>query len=333
MNVEALLFITGLSALVSALTTPIAIRIANKYGLIRPDAHKAEKVYVPLLGGIPLVVGSSIGLIIASLIYPQYAIEITVQLLTTFLAFIVGLVDDVKILSGIKKTILTLISILPVIIAALIFSNKIVLGRPYVPILGRLRLTLIYWVLLPFAIAGPANVANMLDIMNGIMPSTSLLIFSALFSSSTVLGSEVGMVISAAWIGALVGYLPYNMYPARIFNGDAGSLAVGAAIGSLAVLTRQEFIALVALFPHLLNGFLVVKSIGGFKEHREVGERPIIVREGKLYPSRSPSAPLSLTRLLLLFSGELTEKDVVLAYIIVGWVSALLAFVSSLLVV
>jgi len=319
-----------LPAIFTGIFTPYFIKFVRKKGITRPDAHKPGNPQVAYLGGVPLFLGATVGMLVAAVFSSEYWIELLVHYITILIVFVIGLIDDLKVLKGEIKTILTVLAILPTGVGALLFRDKIVLGRPWVPIIGRLRLTIAYWLLLPFAIAGPANVVNMLDIFNGVMPSTTLLIFTTLLVSSIIRGSETGIILALIWMGVLVGYIYYNMYPAQIFNGDSGSLMVGTAIGSIALLTHMEFIVLVALFPHLLNGMLILASFRGFKEHREVKERPItVLGDGRLKANLSPSAPTSLTRLILLIGGDMREYEIVLAYILIEFVASLLAIITG----
>ncbi len=322
------------SSISAYILTPLIIDILRKKNMVRPDVHKPNKPLVPHGGGIAIFLSLTITVIFTLLLYPEYLIELLVFYGVIFFSFLVGLIDDIKILKGQVKTVLSVISMVPIIIGYLLYPTRISLGHPRVPIIGRIRLTIIYWLLLPFAIAGPANAVNMLDIMNGIMPSTTLLASIALLVSSIILGSKLGIILSVCMIGSLLGYYPYNRYPSKIFNGDSGSLMIGASLGTIAVLTRQEIILLVALLIHLLNAFLVFSSIKGFKEHREIKERPLkVLDKGILVPNLSLTAPLSLTRLLLLIGGQATEKEIIKTYQTLQLIATSLAIITSILMV
>ena len=322
------------SSLSSYLITPKVIRFLEKKKLVRYDVHKPSRPEVPHGGGIALFCSLSLTLILSAVLYPNYLIELLVFYGVTTLSFIVGLIDDIKILKGQTKTVLSVAAIIPIILGHLICPTRIVLGHPRAPFIGRMRLTIIYWLLLPFAIAGPANAVNMLDIMNGIMPYTTLLASTSLLVSSMLLGNQLGLILSTIIIGDLLGYYPYNKYPSKIFNGDSGSLMIGASLGALAVLTRQEIILLVALLIHLLNAFLVFSSIKGFKEHREIKERPLkVLEDGTLIANLSKTAPLSLTRLILLIGGPARETDIIRIYEVLQWISTFLAITTAIFMV
>lgn len=332
--VQAFVLTVAANALTAyALTTPMFARLMKRVGHTRPDMHKPGRPDVPYSGGVPLYIQTMAALALIGVAYAELRLKALLLAATITVAFAIGLVDDLKRLGGLTKTALTILIIVPIVAAYLLWPGDVALGRPIVPILGRLRLTLIYWLLLPLSLAGAANVVNMLDVFNGVMPATTL-VASATIASSLLLvyGEAPCILLFAPLIGALLGYLPYNKYPARMLNGDSGSLFVGAYIGAVAMLTRMEFVAMITLIPHILNGALVIASVGGFKEHREMRGRPtFLTPDFRLAATREPTAPISLTRLILAIEGPMSERQVVRRLVALEAVSALLALVSSLL--
>lgn len=322
------------AAAIAYLITPLVARAMQAIGHVRPDVHKPGRPLVPYSGGVALYVAVSASLLLLALLEPSSLPQVATLALVTTTAFLIGLVDDFKVLSGPVKTALTILTVLPVVVARATWPARIVLGRPIVPVLGKLRLTIIYWLLLPLAVAGPANVVNMLDVFNGVMPASTLLAALALTASAHVIhGDPQAGILLAPLVGALAGYLPYNRWPARILNGDSGSLLVGAYIGAAALLMRTEFFAMIALMPHILNGALVISSVGGLKEHRAVEERPVkVLPDYRLAASRSLKAPISLTRIVLALEGPLSEREVAKRLIGLGAASSLMALASALLV-
>lgn len=326
-------FVSLAAASAAYFLTPLVMKLMKIIGHTRPDVHKSGKPQVPYSGGVALYASATPVLIAAALLRPESALRIAVLLAASTTAFLVGLIDDFKVLGGRTKTLLTILTVAPIVVAHLIKPDAVPLGRPLVPILGRLRLTLLYWLLLPLVAAGPANVVNMLDVFNGVMPATTLAATLSMILASMVIGSSDGLLLLAPLAGSLVGYLPYNKWPARILNGDAGSLFVGAYIGAAASLLQLEYVAAVALIPHILNGALIIISVGGFKEHREMRKRPVtILPDYRLAASSDPEAPLSLVRLILTIEGPLREQDVVKRIIALSVLSCAIAFLSSLLI-
>lgn len=309
--------------------TPLIIKFSSSRGFVGIDIHKPERPKVPTLGGIAVTLGMILG---ALLLLPLYPIQVSTFLLTVIIGALTGFIDDFKQLSGYPKMLITVIASLPLFIAGYLFPSMIKLGRPVVPVLGKLRLTIIYWLLLPLAIAVPSNAVNMLEVFNGVMPITCGIASASLLVSSIILNSEIGVVLSLILLGSLLGYLPYNKYPAKVFSGNVGSYAVGAAIGALSIISGLEFEMIVVLLPHIFNALLIILSVGGIKERRSIKVRPIIVKpDGLLVANSDSRAPLTLTRTILAFSGPLTELEVIKVITMLEAWSAVLSLLSSLL--
>ena len=309
--------------------TPKVINFSQKRGYVGIDIHKPTKPKIPTLGGISIIISLIIASIPLVILYP---IEIGTLILTSLIGALVGLIDDLKNLRGITKMIITVIASIPIFIIGLLYPTHIRLGRPVVPILGRLRLTIVYWLFLPFAIAIPANAVNMLEVFNGIMPITCGLALVSLAISSLILGNKIGIFLTLMLLSVLLGYLPYNKYPARVFSGNIGSYCVGSAIGAIAVIAGLEFETIIVLTPHILNALLVILSIKGIRGRHEIKVRPIIVHEdGLLEANRERNAPLTLTRLILLVMGPLREYEVIKTITRLEIISCLLSIISTIL--
>lgn len=339
MQLQEALYVAGLTFavgyLVARLLSPFIIKLHRKMGIVRHDAHKPGKPLVAHSGGVVLAIAYTASIIAVYILLSPQENALIVKLFTILfsglICFLIGLYDDIKILGGKEKTLLTILAILPIILAHMLYPEIIVLGRPVVPFIGRIRLTVIYWLILPLAVAGPANLVNMLDVYNGVTPGMMLVATSALAASSLLLGSPLILLFAAALGGVLLAYYPYNAYPARIFNGDSGSLFLGALLGALAVVARIEFLVLTLLLLHIINGIMILVSFGGFKEHRKIRKRPIIVRDSTLVANNDPEAPWSLTRLILLIGGPAREYELSRLYIMLETAPAILAIITALL--
>lgn len=325
--------VVAISCLTGYFTTPLIAKKMRAINHVRPDVHKPGHPLVPYSGGVAILAATLPASLVALLLEPTLLPRALAIVATYITAFTIGIVDDLKVLGARVKTLLTVLTLIPVIAAHVAWPDQVVFGRPLVPLLGRLRITVIYWLLLPLAIAGPANVINMLDVFNGVMPATTLSAAVALTIGACLKGGWDSALLLAPLVGALIGYLPYNRWPARILNGDSGSLLVGAYIGAAAVVLNLEFIALVALLPHIMNGALIIGSVGGLKEHREMRGRPIeVLQDYRLAPSTDQSAPVSLTRLILALDGPMPEQEVIKRLVLLGALSSALAAVTAFLI-
>ena len=123
----------------------------------------------------------------------------------------------------------------------------------------------------------------------------------------------------------MLAFFYFNRYPAKVFDGDTGSLAVGAALGALAIIGRIEAVVIVALIPQIMNSFYGLSSVRGLRERREIHQRPTeLLSNGLLRASNQKGAPVTLARLILA-AGPLGEKDVVGAMMTLTAVSSILA--------
>jgi len=212
-----------------------------------------------------------------------------------------------------------------------LFPSEIVLGRPVLPFIGRLRLTIVYWLLLPFAIAVPSNAVNMMDVFNGVMSGCTCMASLALLIASIILGRIEAAVICSSLFGSLLAFYYYNRYPARIFSGDVGSLSIGAAIGAVSIIGGLEVVGVTVLMPFIMNAFHSLRSLGGLLERREISVRPISVgANGVLKANLSMEAPSTLANLFLR-KGPATEIELVKCYHLMEAVSCVLAVIVALL--
>jgi UDP-N-acetylglucosamine--dolichyl-phosphate N-acetylglucosaminephosphotransferase len=126
----------------------------------------------------------------------------------------------------------------------------------------------------------------------------------------------------------MLAFYYFNRFPAKIFGGDTGSLAVGAALGALSILGRIETVMIVALIPQIMNAFYGLASVRGLRERREIRQRPIrLLNDGLLEANTEKGAPVTIARLILA-GGPLSEKDVVRGMIGLTLASSTLALLT-----
>ena len=137
-----------------------------------------------------------------------------------------------------------------------------------------------YVIFASFVIVGSSNAVNLTDGLDGLVTgpvitsSSSLGILSYLAGhielSSYLLipyveGSGELAVLACAIVGASVGFLWYNSYPAQIFMGDVGSLALGGALGTMAVFTKNEFLFVIIGGIFVMEAISVILQVGSYK--------------------------------------------------------------------
>jgi len=178
----------------------------------------------------------------------------------------------------------------------------------------------------------PANAVNMLDVFNGSLSGTLTIVSLTLAVVLAVSGKTTAVGLALALFGSLLAFYLFNRYPARVFGGDTGSLAVGAAVGALAVIGRIELVTIVAIAPYIMNSFYGLASIGRLYERREIKPRPVKLRsDGMLEATTDKRAPVTLTRLILA-EGPMREQQIVRVMLLLTVLSSAIALLASLLV-
>ena len=303
-------------------TTPIIAKAMRKWGITGQDIHKLSKPIVPEMCGAAVIIGMVVSATVYSLLSPS-AIRIVAAFVgTVLIAGAIGVVDDLRPLGARTKPLLTALAGIPIL----------VLGTyvPYVeiPLVGLIRFTIVYPVLIPIAIAVTSNSINMMDVMNGAMPSTVAVISFTMFGLLLWEGNTGTAVLAGVLLAAMLSFFYFNRFPSKVFSGDTGSLSVGAAVGALAIFGRIEAVAIVALIPQIMNSFYGLASVRGLREHREILQRPTkLLQDGRLQASSDRGAPVTLARLILA-SGPLGEKEIVNGMMLLTLVSCILAIVT-----
>jgi len=299
--------------------------VMKRRGIVGPDVHKVGRPAVPEMGGMAVLFGLGISVLVGVAFLGLNASDALAFLGVVLLAGAVGFVDDLKPLNPKLKPILTALACLP------IFILGAYTPRPELPFIGGTRLTIVYPLLIPFAIAVPANAVNMLDVVNGAAAGTASIILIALVLGLLVAGRPDATALALAMLGCLLAFYWYNRYPSKIFGGDTASLAIGASLGALAVIGRMEIVVIIAMIPHIMNAFYGLSSVGRLYERREIKERPTrVLPDGRMEASSDPRAPITLLRLILA-EGPITERQAFRVLAGLSAVSAALALLTYFL--
>ncbi|WXG42734.1 MAG: hypothetical protein WED04_01310 [Promethearchaeati archaeon SRVP18_Atabeyarchaeia-1] len=310
---------------VTITTMPLLIRKLKRSGITGIDYHKLSKPKIPEMGGIGIVMALLIGSGLAFFLIPEIEVEILSAALMIGTGAIIGLLDDFKRLGAKTKPVLTALACWPILLL------QTYSPFPIFPFIGKTRLPIFYPLLIPVGTAMAANGVNMLDVLNGAMPSTCIPVAVALLICSVILGSTEGMVLSAVLVSALAGYYFFNRYPAKVFDGDTGSLAVGSMIAAIAIIGRLEVVTIIAAIPFIMNSYHSLASIGRLFERGEIRQRPTFLRnDERIAANPDTRAPLTLTRMVVA-STPLHENEIVRALSVLSIFSSALAIVTVIL--
>ena len=126
-----------------------------------------------------------------------------------------------------------------------------------------------YLLFIFFVIAGASNAVNLTDGLDGLAAGSCAIALLAYTAITITTGDEGLALVSASLVGACVGFLWFNAFPAAVFMGDTGSLGLGAAIGALAVMTQTELLLIVLGGIFVIEALSVAVQVISFKATRK----------------------------------------------------------------
>ena len=302
-------------------TTPYLIKFLQKRNLAVKDMNKKDHVMVVRPGGPSIIAG-----IITSelILYGFLQInEILAIIITSFIAFVIGYVDDRKVMGGWFKPIALILASTPIIIFGAYDSNL------SFPLFGTVQIPALYLGLIIFMIPITGNTINSIDVLNGVA-SGFMIIASFSLSIALFILQNYEIAIASLPLGFIsLAFYKYHKIPSKIFPGDSGALALGAMYGAIAIVGHVEIIAAVALLPAIINSFLFLSSMKRIVEHRQIKGKPVEHTEDfKLKATNDKTAPITLVRLILA-SGPLSEKQVGYAIFKLAIFSGILAIITA----
>ena len=313
--------------IITLLLIPSVSKFMFKHGIFGIDVHKLDRPKIPELCGITIVIGVTVSAIILSLLFPEQNMWILAFVSSTLIAAIVGILDRITKIGPRLKPVLVALGAIPIIFLAVY--------NPYTefPFIGVTRLTIIYPLLIPIALAVTANSVNMLDVFNGSMTGTCSIAIFGMIICMLLMGRVDAAALAAGLLGSLLAFHIFNKYPAKVFAGDVGSLFIGASIGVLAIYGRIEVAAITAMMPHIMNAFYGLATVGRLYERKEISTRPIkVLEDGRLEVNKDSKAPITLARMILA-QRPLKEFEVTRRMFILSAVSAILAILTQLLII
>jgi UDP-N-acetylglucosamine--dolichyl-phosphate N-acetylglucosaminephosphotransferase len=301
------------------------IEHAVKHGICGLDNNKPTMTEVAEGGGIIIMFAYLIGL-------SFFLLEVTnitaifAVFATSCIAAFLGLLDDVIPLRWRVKFITPLVAAIPLIaleqgnpILKLGYIGIILVGDPAV------NLGILYFIIfIPFVVTGLINATNMVAGFNGMEAANTLTIAGFCCIASYMTNNDIGMAILIPLLPALLLFLNWNKYPAKIFPGDVGAHAIGAILACWAIIADMERFLLICLIPYFAHLVLWLRGrIKHPKKDRFVDFKHIDA-EGKM----TVSYVMSLATLIIYLHPNITEEEIVI-YV---WMLTALSCCLSLLI-
>ena len=252
---------------------------------LAPQTHQ-KKAKTPTMGGL-VFIGAAV---FATLLCARLDNVFVVASLLCLVGFsALGFKDDLnKILGGKNhdglspRAKLAVQVLIGLVVSSLLYFHGELGSKFYLPFYKFALLDLgvfaiIFWTIVIVAASNAVNLTDGLDGLASVPAIFSLLtlgVFAyicghAVFSTYLLLPKIVGVgetvIIAAALIGSLMGFLWFNCHPAEVFMGDSGSLSVGAYIGLMGVMTKNEILLIIIGFVFVMETLSVILQVGSFK--------------------------------------------------------------------
>lgn len=274
-----LLLSFAISTVLGLIIIPILRRL--KVGQIErddgPQSH-LKKQGTPTMGGIIIALAIFIVCTFLYIYYrtrePNIAKNLLPLLFVTIGFGLVGFIDDFKklVLKNTKglKPMYKMLGLLIIAVAYTLFlTNILKIGtETYIPFL-KMYVNLPKWLYIPFAIfvlLATTNAINLTDGIDGLSTTVTTIILAFFTVVGIILGIKEIVLIGASLVGACLGFLLFNLHPAKVFMGDTGSLLLGGAIGGIALYLKMPIIlVLVALIP-VIETVSVMLQVTYFKK-------------------------------------------------------------------
>lgn len=240
------------------------LRVGQKISIFVGETHR-KKEGTPTMGGlifiIPTVV-ATLALILTGKI--PYTSNLGIVLLVFLGYACIGFIDDfLSIRKGDNEGLTTYQKLfMQVLIAIGFFYIYMRSGGQTSWVVGTLHIDIemgwLYGLFILFVLVGASNAVNLTDGLDGLAGGLSAIAFIAFSLISLMVGFEDIGIFSLILTGSLLGFLIYNTYPAKIFMGDTGSLALGGVMGAIAILTHRELTLLVVASVFVIETLSVI---------------------------------------------------------------------------
>ena len=239
-----------LALVVSAVATPMVGRLALRLDVVdRPNERKvSRRANIPLMGGMAVALGFFVGLAAAILLVPKDVdLNLEALLVGGSMVLALGAFDDRWGLGALPKLIVQVGA------AAVAITYGFQIDHLSDPITRETWNfpTWLIWVVTTGWIVVVTNSINLIDGLDGLCTGVSGIIAATLTLIAWQGGHVPGMIMGVALIGALLGFLPFNFPPARIFIGDTGALFIGYSLSLLALEGYQRVTVITFIVPLL----------------------------------------------------------------------------------
>lgn len=273
MQIMQLIILAALGTMASSVLTSVEIPILKHkqfQQFIReegPQSH-LSKEGTPTMGGIAIYVA----LLMVTIIGGSFTADSAVMLLVTLLFGLLGFLDDyIKVakkhnlgLRAWQKLLLQIIIAVGLAVYMAMFSGY---GTEvWIPFIDRyMDFGWLYIPFVAFVVVAMTNSVNLTDGLDGLSSGVTALVAFFFAIVGMQFGHHSPMIFCSALTGACLGFLIFNRYPAKLFMGDTGSMALGGALASAAIIMKVELLLPIAGFIYVMEALSVIIQVVSFK--------------------------------------------------------------------
>jgi phospho-N-acetylmuramoyl-pentapeptide-transferase len=274
---EQVIFFTILMGfLITVLLSPVFIPFLRrlKFGQsIREEGPKShqKKTGTPTMGGIMILLSVTVTTLVMTGKFSQPSVETYLLLFVTLGFGLLGFMDDfIKVVMkrnlGLTSKQKLLGQIIISVIFYFIFNQSDFSTEISIPLTDySLDLGWGYVLFIIFWMVGFSNAVNLTDGLDGLVSGTAAIAFGAFAVLAWNQSQYELSIFSVAVVGAVLGFLVFNAHPAKVFMGDTGSLALGGAIATVAILAKLEIILIIIGGIFVLETLSVILQVISFK--------------------------------------------------------------------
>lgn len=236
-----------------------------------PESHLAKNG-TPTMGGVMMI----ISILVSTILFTGFNFY-TIIALVSMLGFgLVGFLDDyIKVVKKRSLGLTPIQKIVGQVTLALLIPLSQVIFKPemtklVIPFMDTtLDLGILYIPFMAFVIIGTVNAVNLTDGLDGLSSSITVIVSAFFITIAMMSGINEVSIFSASVMGACLGFLVFNKYPAKVFMGDTGSMALGGAVVGMATLTNMTLLIPIVGGIYFAEALSVIIQVVSFKTRKK----------------------------------------------------------------
>ena len=269
-----------LALIVSFLATPLVRRLAFKIGAVDVprDSRRMYDHPIPRLGGLAIF----LGFLVSVLAYAEIDIEMQGILIGAVIIVVLGIADDIHSLPAKFKFVVQIIAALCAAlhgVAIEVINNPNIFSDNEYWVLGGWGIPIsVIW------IVAITNAVNFIDGLDGLADGISTIGALTMLILALILGEHEISLVCGALVGACVGFLPYNLNPARIFMGDTGSTFLGFILACVSIQGLFKYYAVISfLVPFIILGLPIFDTASAIIRRLLKGQSPMVADRSHIH--------------------------------------------------